>query len=203
MLILIFHLVRFSREGPSRRWWLTLPQWVREHLQQPNPELHSDRSCSVRVCQRRTQCLRYYVVSCSSSYTLTCYETVKTCCNSLPTLKQMIPCSMSSSAHFVNFWVQHTIQYHMNFPPYNCVWIPFLSSYLFWPPCLNNPPGTRSAWCVEADSGKLCCASQSQVEVGGGESRDDSGEELDRYSGLSFSKGPCNFTFQQSINPKR
>lgn len=57
---------------------------------------------------------------------------------------------------------------------------------LFLPLVLSIlPSGAGSAGCVEADSGDLC-ASQSEMEVVGGWSRNHAREQLDTYSALSY-----------------
>lgn len=62
------------------------------------------------------------------------------------------------------------------FSPNFCLFIFFLTS------C----SGERSAGFAEAGAWDLRCANQSEVDVEGGKSGNNSGEELDRDSGLSF-----------------
>lgn len=56
-------------------------------------------------------------------------------------------------------------------------------------PVYTCSSGARSAGLVEAGSGDVCCASQSEVDVEGGKSGNDTGKELDRNSELSFGMG--------------
>lgn len=53
-------------------------------------------------------------------------------------------------------------------------------------PVYTCSSGARSAGLVEAGSGDVRCASQSEVDVEGGKSGNDTGKELDRNSELSF-----------------
>lgn len=59
-----------------------------------------------------------------------------------------------------------------------------LSDFFF-----SSCSGAKSTGCVEAGFGGFCCARKSEMEVEGGKSRSHAGEQLDRFSEVSFSKG--------------
>lgn len=54
----------------------------------------------------------------------------------------------------------------------------------------DNFPGAKSTGWVEASPGGLLSVRGSQVEMERGKSGNHAGDELDRYSAVSFSTGP-------------
>lgn len=90
------------------------------------------------------------------------------------------------------------------FPP--DLFLVFFYILVFVLPFFANCSGARSAGFFETGSGDLCRTSQSKLDVEGGKSGNDAGEDLDRNSRLSFGMDPYRITgnfFTRSTNPMK